>query len=508
MGAAPQSWDVCIVGGGIAGCIVARDVASTGLRCVVLERDASIGGVWQNNDYAALRLHGLAAPYRAWSLAPPWQRGDRSEDNLYRPTRGEILDYVERLVDHEEIDVKTSCEYVEHAELGGGSSEMEESRRYTVTFQSMSTGESQTIRSRVIVFATGVVSTLGGQAYLPIDVAQITNGAKVLHSSQMASIDEHTLDEVENIYVVGSSKASIDLLSYFVQKNEHLVVKTKWIHRGHTIFTRRESMEGWMISPNPICQRTRCFLFHTASWMCFRQMFRPVILGMCASPDFTRTGTVLARIPYRGGIENSAVLEGVQSLFGPSQLLLKRKTESNGNVESVLVNPAGILEFHAQDGSLIQVTGNDLVIFCTGQRRDHGNNFLLFPQLNSMGVFTVHQYCQIPPVCAVLTAGLIISYLDRVIDKTETLDTIYTTGHLTKQLARIHKRLDHAKDKSSWALALTYLGGMFALVQPTLTPKIIGDLGFHHRWQRDWFGKDLDVRLDLLPLVAMPTTCC
>ena len=484
----------------MAGCVVARDVASTGLRCVVLERDASVGGVWQNNDYSGLRLHGLAAPYRAWSLAPPWQR--RSEENLYRPTRGEILDYVARLVDHVEIDVKTSCEYVEHdAFFIGDGSEMEESRRYTVTFQNMSTGKTQAIVSRVIVFATGVVSTLGGQAILPIDVSQITNGAKVLHSSQMASIDEDTLDEVENIYVVGSSKASIDLLGHFL-KNEHLVDKTKWIHRGHTIFTRRESMEGWMISPNPIFQRTRCLLFHTASWMFFHQMFGPVVLGMSASPDFFRMGAILARIPYRGGVENSAVLEGVESVFGPSQLLLKRKTASNGNAESMLVKPAGILEFHAEDGSMVHVTGNDLVIFCTGQRRDH-NNFQLESHLNSSGVFTVHQYCQIPPVCAVLTVGLIISYLDR-----GGHDTIYTSGHLTKQLIRIRRRLDHAKDNSSWTLALSYLGGMFALVQPSLTPKIIGDLGFDYRWQREWFGKDLDVRLDLLPLVTMPTTCC
>ena len=502
-GAAAQSesCDVCIIGGGMAGCVVARDVVSTGLRCVVLERDAALGGVWQNNDYGGLRLHGLAAPYRAWSLAPPWQRGDRSEDNLYRPTRGEILDYVHALVDHEAIDVKTSCAYVEHADIGDGNEMGMDSNKYNVTFQNMSTGNTQTIRSRVVVFAMGVVSTLGGQPYLPIDATQITNGAMTLHSSQMTSIDEQTLDEVENIYVVGSSKASIDILSHLLN-SEHHVDKTKWIHRGHSIFTRRESMEGWMISQNPIYQRTRCFLFHAASWMLFHQMFGPVVLGMCAWPDFTRTGTALASIPYRGGIENGAVLESVQSVFGPSQLLLKRKSESNGNAGSVFVNTAGILEFHARDGSMVQVTGNDLVIFCTGQRRDHGNNFQLDPRFNSSGVFTVHQYCQIPPVCAVLTAGLIISYLDRA------NDTIYTSGYLTKQLTRIARRLDRAKDKSSWALALSYLGGMFALVQPSLTPKIIGDLGFHHRWQHEWFGKDLDVRLDLLPLVAISTTCC
>jgi len=493
-----ESCDVCIIGGGVAGCVVARDVASTGLlSCVVLERDASIGGVWQNNDYDGLRLHGLAAPYRAWSLAPPWQGGDRSEDKLYRPARGEILDYVYALVDHEAIGVKTSCEYVEHAVFDtGDENEMEESRQYTVTFRNMSTGESESICSRVIVFATGVVSTLGGQPHLPIDVAQITNGARVLHSSQMspASLDKNTLDQAENVYVVGSSKASIDILSHFLN-NEHLVDKIKWVHRGHTIFTNRESMEGWMISPNLIYQQIRCFLFHAASWMFFHQILRPIALGMFLWPDFTQTGTDLARIPYRGGIENKAVLQSVQSAFGPSQLLLER-------TKSVIVNPAGVLEFHARDGSVIQVTGNDLVIFCTGQRRNHGNNFLLDPRFNSSGVFTVHQYCQILPVCAILTAGLIIAYLDG------SHDTIYTSDYLSKQLIRIDKRLTRAKDKSSWALALSYLGGMFALVQPHLTPKIIGDLGFHHRWQHEWFGKDLDVRLDLLPLVATSATCC
>jgi len=101
-----------------------------------------------------------------------------------------------------------------------------------------------------------------------------------------------------------------------------------------------------------------------------------------------------------------------------------------------------------------------------------------------------------------LTAGIIISYLDGA------YDTIYTSGYLSKQLIRINKRLNRARDRSSWALALSYNGGMTTLVQPHLTPKIIGDLGFHHRWQHEWFGVDLDVRLDLLPLIAISTTCC
>lgn len=113
----------------------------------------------------------------------------------------------------------------------------------------------------------------------------------------------------------------------------------------------------------------------------------------------------------------------------------------------------------------------------------------------------MHGYCQILTVSAILTVGLIISYLDG------TNETIYSSGYLENQLGCIKEQLERAKYKSAWAMTMSYLGGMFFYIQPSLTPEIHGDFAFHHRWQRDWFGKDLDVRMDLLPLVTIPTTC-
>ncbi|KAL7541168.1 hypothetical protein ACHAXR_010690 [Thalassiosira sp. AJA248-18] len=401
----PEFYDVCIIGGGIAGCIVARDVASTGnLRSVILECDASVGGVWAHNDYQGLRLHGLAAPYRSWSVAPPWQKGGGSEDNLYRPTKAEILEYIHSLVDHESIVVKTKSEYVEHFDIRHtGREDDSESREtlYEVNFQNLSTGQKESLSAQVVVFATGAVSTLGGEPNLPINPTQVTNGAHVIHSSQMSSLDETTLKQVENIYVVGSSKAAIDVLHHFLsnEQQHNLVAKTRWAHRGHILFTNRESMEGWVISPNPICQRARSMLFRVASWLCYHQMFDPLALVLGASRDVTAIGSPLAKVPYRGGVENKGVLDSIRSVFS-SQLLLKdqNKNSSHGNRKSIVVNSEGILELHAQDGERIEVKQNDLVIFCTGQRRKHaGSSWQLDPSFNSAGIFTVHSYCQITP---------------------------------------------------------------------------------------------------------------
>mmetsp|Transcript_35579 Transcript_35579/g.74992 ORF Transcript_35579/g.74992 Transcript_35579/m.74992 type:complete len:514 (-) Transcript_35579:210-1751(-) len=509
--AGPDFFDVCIIGGGVAGCIVARDVASAGLRSVILERDASVGGVWRCNDYQGLRLHGLAAPYRSWTLAPPWQK-EANSDNLYRPTKAEILEYIHTLVDHELIVVRANTEYVEHGELYADSEcgNGHVGRMYRVTCQNLTTGQSKIVQSRVVVFATGTAATLGGVPNIPVDLKKVTNGAHAIHSSQMSSLDESILNEADNIYLIGSSKAAIDVMHHFMTYEQNLVPKTRWAHRGHMIFVNRESFEGWMISANPFYQRARSTLFHTGSWFLYHQFFLdPLSMALGSWKDMTNIGTPFAKMPYRGGVENKGVLDSIRSVFGPSQILLKQQQKSNEpSSKSLIVNSEGSIELHAQDGSIVLVKENDLIIFCTGQRRDPDKRLLprnhppLSPSFNSLGIFTVQGYTQMMTVNAVLTAGLIIAYLE------ETNETIYSSGYLTEQLCRIDEKLEGAKDKSAWAMTMSYLGGMFVCIQPSLTPNIIGDLVFHYRWQHEWFGRDLDLREDLLPLITLSTTCC
>ena len=65
-----QPYDAVVVGAGVVGLCFARDLASLGYRVAIIERRASIGGVWSENDYPGLRLHGPGAVYRSLSLAP------------------------------------------------------------------------------------------------------------------------------------------------------------------------------------------------------------------------------------------------------------------------------------------------------------------------------------------------------------------------------------------------------------------------------------------------------
>ena len=57
------SYDAVVVGAGVVGLCFARDLAYLGYRVAVIERKDSIGGVWADNEYPGLRLHGPGATY-------------------------------------------------------------------------------------------------------------------------------------------------------------------------------------------------------------------------------------------------------------------------------------------------------------------------------------------------------------------------------------------------------------------------------------------------------------
>jgi hypothetical protein len=98
--------DLCIIGGGTIGVVIARDTASCGHTSIVLEKESVIGGVWAKNDYPGLRLQITGAAYRCLSLAPAWARYGKGRDDVrYRPTGKEVLSYIHDMADHDLIDV-------------------------------------------------------------------------------------------------------------------------------------------------------------------------------------------------------------------------------------------------------------------------------------------------------------------------------------------------------------------------------------------------------------------
>lgn len=268
-----------------------------------------------------------------------------------------------------------------------------------------------------------------------------------------------------------------------------------------------------MISSNTLVQYMRKYVYHLASWICYIQAFGILSAVSRFVPFFPATGKPLTKIPFRGGIESRDVLKSVENNFGyDRQILLKENNEG----KSIVVNSDGIIEFLSATESY-QVQEKDVAIFCTGQRHSTDTNENLnpcetdindhsfklhFPSMdtrcNTNGIFTVHSFSQIIPVNAMLIAGLAVAYLDN-----PNYPTIYTSPKFLQIISDIYRKLKGACDQCSWALSLSYLGGMFYRLQPLVTPSIIGDFGFHYRWQEEWFGKDLDVRKELVPLVKL-----
>ena len=153
--------------------IIGRDAASCGFSSIVLERDAAIGGVWLVNDYPGLGLQNAGSFYRCLSLAPSWQvQGEGHENMRYAPRAKEIITYIAEMADHELVDIRLKTAW---------RSQQWDGRGFVV-------GTSQELLSaRAVVFATGVHEVNAGLPYWPISRSLITNGACVLHSSELNS---------------------------------------------------------------------------------------------------------------------------------------------------------------------------------------------------------------------------------------------------------------------------------------------------------------------------------
>ena len=118
------------------------------------------------------------------------REGKGKEDTLYRPSRKEVLAYVNEMAQHELINVRTSTGYVSHVGSGGCYAVITTQGRLTV---------------RAVVFAPGAHETTAGAPHWPIDPSCITNGAHILHSSGVNEAGASFYSAVKK-YVIGASK--------------------------------------------------------------------------------------------------------------------------------------------------------------------------------------------------------------------------------------------------------------------------------------------------------------
>jgi hypothetical protein len=418
--------DLCIVGAGTIGLMVARDTASCSFQSIVLERDAVVGGVWSKNDYPGLRLQVTGASYRCLSLAPAWMcAGEGQHDVLYRPTGKEVLAYLNEMADHALISICTSTSYVRHTASGC---------HFSVT-----TNHGQVI-VRGIAFAHGAHETTAGLPHMPIDPLKISNGACILHSSGLAERSA-AFYGAQTRFVVGASKAAIDILETLDPDDEGVV----WAHRGHIVFHNRDRIHavlkhGGVAPPEVISQA------HTGNLFLKNQQFVPAFDGMLKSGNGIYVGLPLAAQPaMRGGVESEASLAFARR-FLPRQVLLT----------TVRVSDEGVLQLCCADGRILSVGRHDAAVLCTGQRAsDAGEgSYARRATHNQGGLFHVAPFSNQTPTNSLYMLHCVVSYLKG------TTPSAYNDGRIATGFERQAKHIETIKDRGAWARFWANMGGV------------------------------------------------
>ncbi|CAE8634186.1 unnamed protein product [Polarella glacialis] len=188
------------------GVCIARDLASAGYTCAIVERGDSLGGVWYHNNYPGLSLQGLGNAWRCLSLAPKWHSSHPAAE-MYAPTAKDILGYILDMASHARIDVFTSsvCE-----------TESEESKpaKHIVRI-STGGGAPRTVLTKAICLATGYDTQRSGKPHLPIDPSEVRNGATIVHSARYHANMPMARGRT---FVLGAHNAAIEILKELIRR--------------------------------------------------------------------------------------------------------------------------------------------------------------------------------------------------------------------------------------------------------------------------------------------------
>jgi cation diffusion facilitator CzcD-associated flavoprotein CzcO len=470
---ATTHYDCVVVGGGTVGSGSARDIAACGFKVLLVEADPVLGGVWARNKYPGLRLHAPGTSYRFLSLAPKWQANDLRQGEwdrmLYRPTQEEILEYIQSLAQHPNITVRTSTSlcYVEEGEGG---------HHHVVT-------SNGTFTTRTVFYATGCYEVTAGKAFTPFPTASVTNGALVVHSSQM-SAHKAAWDAAPRKFLLGASKAAIDVLGTCDPDDTSIV----WAHRGHIIFTNRANLVNATLEVPKMrkaeAKKARAAalsgtdtankLLREQNYAAYNQLYISSGKGVSVGQPLSRSGTA-----QRGGIEDEAVIARCRQ-FAARQVILESARVVHGQLNLV-----------DEKGQLTLVGANEVVVLCTGQRAEgFGPTYHReCAQINARGCFMPYAVSGSAANCATYWVSMCVNYLDGKRDA-------YSDGRLKDAALSVAKHMEGIPDKSPWACFMTYLAANQLDVAGLIFPwKAVGsgDMLASPRWL-EWYGRDLDPR--------------
>src|SRR3954454_6570066 len=136
------AFTVAIIGAGMSGLLVAHRLRQAKGPCVILEKNADVGGTWYENSYPGCRVDNPNHNY-SYSFA------QRHDWPYHFSTQDVLLDYLERCADA--FDVRSRIRLRTEVLSATWS---EEGRRWSVTVHTPDGGE-ETIEANAVVSAVG-----------------------------------------------------------------------------------------------------------------------------------------------------------------------------------------------------------------------------------------------------------------------------------------------------------------------------------------------------------------
>jgi thioredoxin reductase len=468
--------DALIVGGGIMGVCIARDLASCGYHVALVEKEARLGGVWIHNNYPSLRLQGLGAAWRCLSVPPAFQK----QDILYRPSASETLAYIDMMAKDSNITTYLNTTYL-------GSTKEEEGADgrhiHTVTLQTKS-GTEQVVKSRAVVFAIGYDTHRTGKPWMPVDKAAVKNGI-IFHSADLGDTKLPPLDDKDaTTFIVGAHKAAMEVLLGFSPEEDNVI----WANRGHYTFIRGEALEDATKEAKEATGQI--------PWAVAKLQSIPTYLAYYGWFDASEKMMIGAGLAFQSGEPMSSKKPSFHGGVAWQSDVEHAQKFKQLAISGLEIDAEGTLLLnHSGDDEKTAIRANDRVILASGQRSDQTTQEFLETALahSSDGLFTALPYSIQACTAASYTTKLVLDYLDGT--ENSYASHFYSSGKYQRALASIAERVKNTSGQSVWAEPMTMVNGIILYLSSNILPVVHGDLALTPFFVSDeWYGKPVDVR--------------